>query len=95
MQIEARKGGASLPWAHLRLPPFPQVAIRLLQLANEENVQLHHLSDLISSNPAFAAEVLTNANSLLYAPRFPVSSILHGIAVWGLTSSRRCASQSE
>lgn len=83
MQIEARKGGASLPWAHLRLPPFPQVAIRLLQLANDENVQLHHLSDLISSNPAFAAEVLTIANSLLYAPRIPVSSILQGIAVMG------------
>lgn len=63
MQIEARKGGASLPWAHLRLPPFPQVAIHLLRLANDENVQLHHLSDLISSDPAFAAEVLTIANS--------------------------------
>jgi putative nucleotidyltransferase with HDIG domain len=73
----------SMPWAHLRLPPFPQVAIRLLQLANDENVQLHQLSDLISADPAFAGEVLIIANSLLYAPRFPVSSILHAIAVMG------------
>ena len=83
MQAELRRADASLPWSHLRLPPFPQVAIRLLQLANDENVQLHELSNLISSDPAFAGEVLTIANSLLYAPRFPVSSILQAIAVMG------------
>jgi putative nucleotidyltransferase with HDIG domain len=74
---------ASLPWAHLRLPPFPQVAIRVLQLANNENVQLHQLCDLISSDPAFASEVLTVANSVLYSPRYPSSSILQAIAVLG------------
>jgi HD-like signal output (HDOD) protein len=73
-------------WAHLRLPPFPQVAIRVLQLANSENVQLHQLSDLISSDPAFASEVLAIANSLLYAPRFPSNSILQAIAVLGVSN---------
>lgn len=71
------------PWSHLRLPPFPQVAIRVLQLANQENVQLHQLVDLVSSDPAFAGEVLTVANSLLYAPRFPANSILQAIAFIG------------
>jgi putative nucleotidyltransferase with HDIG domain len=73
----------SQPWAHLRLPPFPQVAVKVLQLVNNENVQLHQLSDLISSDPAFASEVLTIANSLLYAPRYPSSSIMQAIAVMG------------
>lgn len=73
----------SHPWAHLRLPPFPQVAVKVLQLVNNENVQLHQLSDLISSDPAFASEVLTIANSALYAPRFPSNSILQAIAVLG------------
>lgn len=83
MQVQQRKSEASLPWAHLRLPPFPQVAIRLLRLVHDEHVQLHELSDLISSDPAFAGEVLIIANSLLYAPRTPVCSILHAIAVMG------------
>jgi putative nucleotidyltransferase with HDIG domain len=83
VELEQRIDKLSLPWSHLRLPPFPQVAIQLLQLANNENVQLHQLSDLISSDPAFAGEVLMIANSLLYAPRFPVSSILQAIAVMG------------
>src|ERR1035438_3728481 len=76
----------NVTWAHLRLPPFPQVAIRVLQLANKENAQLHQMSDLISSDMAFASEGLTIANSLLYAPRFPASSILQAIAVLGNTS---------
>jgi HD-like signal output (HDOD) protein len=52
-------------------------------LASNDNVQLHQLSELISSDPAFASEVLMIANSALYAPRFPVSSILQAIAVLG------------
>jgi HD-like signal output (HDOD) protein len=74
---------AAMPWAHLRLPPFPQVAIRVLQLANNENVQLQQLCDLISSDPAFASEVLTVANSLLYAPQYPSTSILQAVAILG------------
>jgi HD-like signal output (HDOD) protein len=72
-----------LPWAYLRLPPFPQVAVRVMGLAIQENVQLHQLSDLISSDAAFASEVLTIANSVLYAPRYPASSILQAVAVLG------------
>lgn len=74
---------SKLPWEHLRLAPFSQVALRVLQLANQENVQLHELSELISSEPAFASEVLAIVNSLAYAPRFPISSILQAIAVMG------------
>jgi putative nucleotidyltransferase with HDIG domain len=82
--MEERNGqAANMPWAHLRLPPFPQVAVRVLRLANDENVQLHQLCNLISSDPAFASEVLTVANSLLYAPRYPSTSILQAVAVLG------------
>lgn len=81
--VQAGEKLASLPWAHLRLPPFPQVAVRVLQLVSQENVQLHQLSELISSDPAFASEVLSVANSMLYAPRYPASSILQAIAVLG------------
>jgi HD-like signal output (HDOD) protein len=83
VQIGQRRDEVCLPWAHLRLPPFPQVAIRILQLANNENVQLHQLSDLIATDPGFASEVLMVANSPLYAPRFPATGILQAIAVLG------------
>jgi len=74
---------AAMPWAHLRIPPFPQVAVKVLQMARDENVQLHQLCDLIASDPAFASEVLSVSNSLLYAPRYPSTSILQAVAVLG------------
>lgn len=74
---------SKLPWAYLRLPPFSPVALRVLKLSSNENVRLNELSELISSDPALASEVLTIVNSLLYAPRFPISSILQAIAVMG------------
>ena len=80
---QQNEGAAVVPWAYLRLPPFPRVAVRVLQLANNENVQLHQLCDLISSDPAFASEVLTVSNSLLYAPRYPSTTILQAVAVLG------------
>jgi len=78
-----RRDEVRLPWAHLRVPPFPQVAIKIMQLANNENVQLHQLSDLIATDPGFASEVLMVANSPLYAPRYPATGILQAIAVLG------------
>jgi HD-like signal output (HDOD) protein len=74
-----------MDWTHLRVPPFPQVALRVLQLAGNENVQLGKLCELISSDPAFAGEVLSVANSLLYAPRYPIRSILQAVEVLGAT----------
>ena len=75
---------ANLPWAHLRLPPFPQVALRVLQMANDEYVPYPDLCKLIATDPAFSSEVLTIANSILYAPRYPASSILQAITVLGV-----------
>jgi putative nucleotidyltransferase with HDIG domain len=75
---------ATLPWAYLRPPPFPQVAVRVLQLANNGKVQLHQLCDLICSDPAFASEVLTVSNSLLYAPRYASTTIAQAVAALGV-----------
>jgi putative nucleotidyltransferase with HDIG domain len=75
-----------IPWAHLRIPPFPQIAIRVLQLSNNEDAPIRQLADLISSDPSFSSEVLTIANSALYARRTPVNSILEATAVLGVNS---------
>jgi putative nucleotidyltransferase with HDIG domain len=87
VQIQEKHHQApSIPWAHLRIPPFPQVAIRVLQLSNNEDAPIRQLADLISSDPSFSSEVLTIANSALYARRAPVNSILEATAVLGVNS---------
>lgn len=82
--FDDRRGGTQRQsWAHLRLPPFPRIALRVLQLACNQDVSLPQLCDLISTDPAFAGEVLTVANSILYAPRYPSNSILQAVTILG------------
>jgi HD-like signal output (HDOD) protein len=87
MQIKEQPGtAAKLPWAHLRIPPFPQVAIRILQLTDSDVAPMRQLSALISSEPAFSTEVLAIANSALYASRSPITSVLQAVAMLGTNS---------
>jgi putative nucleotidyltransferase with HDIG domain len=71
------------PWAHFSLCPFSQIAIRVMKLVNNEDTPLAQVSSLISSDPAFSAEVLRIANSLWYAPRVPAVSISQAVARLG------------
>lgn len=80
---EEHRNAEPLPWAHLRLPPFPRIALRVLQLARSEEASLPQLCELISTDPAFAGEVLAVANSILYAPRYPSNSILQAVTIVG------------
>jgi len=74
---------AEFPWANFRLPPFPESALRALNLVNDENSSMRHLSDLISSDPALSCEVLIIANSALLAQRHRVTSILQASVLLG------------
>jgi putative nucleotidyltransferase with HDIG domain len=90
MRFDQRsEAAATLPWAYLRLPPFPQVVVRVLQLANNGKVPLNQLCNLICSDPAFASEVLTVSNSLLYAPRYCSTTIEQAVAALGANTLKR------
>src|SRR5579872_2684884 len=65
------------------LPPFPAVAIRALQLVSKSETRLSELHDLISSDPAFAAEILRLANSPLYGIRTVIMSTVQATILLG------------
>ena len=73
-----------IPWAYLRVPPFPQIALRVLCLSNDENMSMRRLSDLISSDPAFSSEVITIANSALVAHRLVATSAQQAVKLLGM-----------
>jgi HD-like signal output (HDOD) protein len=79
---------AGLPWAHLRLPPFPEAALRALQLVGDENASMRQLSDLICADPALSCEVLIIANSALLAQRHHVTSIVQASVLLGTNTLR-------
>ncbi len=75
--------GRALPWAFFRLSPFPQIALRVMKMVSKEEASMFKLAEVISSDPAFAMELLTIANSPLFAPRYPATNILDAISRLG------------
>ncbi len=79
------------PWALINLPPFPAIAMKILQLLQRDNVGMKELSEVIRADPAFASQVLTLANSPLVAVRREVKSILQATALLGLNRVKALA----
>lgn len=70
-------------WDCVHIPPFPQIALRVLECVSHDGFSMCRLSDLISSDAALCSEVLTIANSPLIPHRFPVTSIMQAVARLG------------
>lgn len=73
------------PWAVDKLPPFPVVATRLMQLLSREDPDISEVGKLISGEPVFATRVLQMANSPLFALTSQVKTLSHAIVVLGLS----------
>jgi putative nucleotidyltransferase with HDIG domain len=72
------------PWALDKLPPFPLVATRLMQLLGREDPDITEVGRMISAEPVFATRVLQMANSPLFALTAQVKTLSHAIVVLGL-----------
>ena len=68
----------------IELPVLPQVAGRVMALANDPSADAARLSTLIHQDQALAAHILRIANSPAYMPRTPIVSIQHAVAMLGV-----------
>lgn len=66
------------------LPVLPQVAGKVMALANDPAADAARLSALIHQDQALAAHVLRIANSPAYMPRTPIASLQHAVAMLGV-----------
>ncbi|MBI1785961.1 MAG: HDOD domain-containing protein [Acidobacteria bacterium] len=71
------------PWALKILPPFPQVAVRLLDILSQEDAVIKQVVELVRMDPAFGAEILRLANSAAYGFRSQIDSLGHAIVLLG------------
>jgi putative nucleotidyltransferase with HDIG domain len=81
VQVAPAPSGA--PWALENLPPFPKMAMRLLQLLSLDDTDLNEIGRYIAAEPVYAARVLQMANSPLFALQRQVKTISHAIAILG------------
>ncbi|MBI4890356.1 MAG: HDOD domain-containing protein [Acidobacteria bacterium] len=79
------------PWALDNLPPFSPVALKLLNVLNDERIHVDQVSRFITAEPVFSARVLQIANSPLFALQRQVTSIPHAVIVVGLDKVKAIA----
>lgn len=70
------------------IPVFRPVAIRLLSLLTQDDVDLLRITDLLKSDPGFSAELLTLSNSALYSGSSRVNTIERALIVLGVERAR-------
>jgi putative nucleotidyltransferase with HDIG domain len=90
-QVNDRADSGIPPERLCKLPVFRPVAVRLLSALAQEDVDLTQVTGLLNSDPAFSAEILTLANSSLYARHNRIDTVQRAIVCLGLERTRAFA----
>lgn len=85
------KAAARPPERLCKLPVFRPVTVRLLSLLSGEDADVGKVTDLLNSDPALSAEILTLANSSLYARRSHIDTVQRAVIVLGMERTRALA----
>lgn len=70
------------------LPSLPEVAHRILRLAEQESTDVDTLTNAVKADPAMAAKILKTANSAFFGRQYKVTSLQAAIPVLGATLIR-------
>ncbi len=68
-------------------PTPPAVALKVLQLAQDPDIELTRVADAVSADPAIAAKVMRIANSAMYARRRQSTNLRQALITLGLNAT--------
>jgi diguanylate cyclase (GGDEF)-like protein len=68
------------------LPSLPSVAVQVVQMTAEEDMDINDLSELITADPALTTKILKTVNSPFYGLSNNVSTISKALIILGLQS---------
>jgi putative nucleotidyltransferase with HDIG domain len=74
-----------------KLPVYPAIAIKAVQLANRAQVSLNEFDHLCRQDQVLAGHILEVANSARFSPRFPICTVSQAVNFIGLDHTRRLA----
>src|SRR5574343_164446 len=68
----------------LVLPSLPEIAIKIRQLAEDPDVNLHKMADMISHDPALSARIMKIANSAFVGRSIQITTLQQATTRIGL-----------
>lgn len=74
-----------------RLPSMPAVALRVIDLTQDQQVRLGDLAQVINNDQGLSAKILRTVNSSFYALRKPCTTINQAIVLMGLSAVKTLA----
>jgi|HubBroStandDraft_4_1064222.scaffolds.fasta_scaffold20143_2 putative nucleotidyltransferase with HDIG domain len=72
-----------------RVPPFPPVAAKLLNLLSKPEVETNEVAELISGDATFTARILQRINSVEFGLVTPVTNVKQAVALLGTDLTRK------
>jgi putative nucleotidyltransferase with HDIG domain len=72
------------PWALSNPPPFPAIAMKVMEVLGREDVDVREVVRWIQADPVFSGEMLRVANSALYGFSGQIRSVHHATLTLGL-----------
>jgi len=92
MKREREKPSAQKPAnpcdALCKVPVFRPVAIQLLSLLSQEELEIFDVAELLNSDPGFSAEFLTTANSAAYSVSRRVNTVERAVLILGIERTK-------
>ncbi len=74
-----------------RLPSLPTIALEVIDLVQQRDVNIRQIADTISHDPALAGKILKTVNSSFYGQTQTISTITHALVILGLNAVRTLA----
>ncbi|MBB6431485.1 sensor domain-containing diguanylate cyclase [Algisphaera agarilytica] len=74
-----------------RLPSLPTIALEVIDLVQQKNVDIKQIADTIKMDPALSSKILKTVNSSFYGQAYSISTISHALVVLGLNSVKTLA----
>jgi diguanylate cyclase (GGDEF)-like protein len=68
------------------LPSLPSIAMQVLELAQQSDIDIAEIARIISKDPAMSGKILKTVNSSFYGRSQHVSTISHALVILGLQS---------
>lgn len=74
-----------------RLPSLPTIAIEVIDLVQQKDVNIKQIAHTISHDPALSSKILKTVNSAFYGQSHSIATISHALVVLGLNSVKTLA----